>query len=175
MTRQEKAPTRQRRGGEVNRNRRSQYRPNLSPLESVVPLLTGVRKNGDGYRANCPNSVHERLKPSLALSEGREGQLLMNCFRCYDTRGILSSLGLEMADLFPDRPKDMTPEGRSEARAAFKRGAWMAALGVIVYEASLVFECGKWLRDERAPLSDGDMTRLKVACNRIHSAREVLQ
>lgn len=177
MTHKKTAP----RGGNGNaahfNNQRDQYSPNLSPLESVLPLLTGARKNGDDYRANCPNPAHGdgSTKGTLAVSQGREGQLLLHCFSCADVRGILNGLGLELADLYPDRPKDMTPEGRNEARAAFKRSAWTAALGVLAYETTLIYECAKWLRDESAPLSDSDMLRLKVACNRIHSARETLQ
>ena len=60
----------------------------------------------------------------------------MTCFSCHDTPGILATVGLDLADLFPERIRDDTPEGKRAARQAFKQTAWASALGVLGREAT---------------------------------------
>ena len=47
------------------------------------------------------------------------------------TGELTQSLGLEVADLFPQRITDTTPEGRTATREAWRQSGWAAALAVL--------------------------------------------
>lgn len=139
----------------------------------LLTRLDGVRRSGEGWRAICPNPVHQHRKPSLSITEAPDGRILMDCFRCHDTRAVLGALGLELADLFPERIRDPSPEGRRAAREAFKRSSWAAALPVLARESFVVkLAAGDVLAGKVLP--DADMQRLALAVDRIQQAREVL-
>lgn len=143
------------------------------PIDRVLPLLHGVRKSGHNHVvADCPNG-HTKTRGSLSITEADDGRVLMNCFACQDTPGILAAVGLQMADLFPERIKDASPEARRTAREAFKRSGWTAALGVLARESTVVEVAAHDLANGKA-LSIADHERLLAACDRIHGAREVL-
>jgi hypothetical protein len=144
-----------------------------SPIDRLLPLLKNVRKYGAGWRADCPNG-HEKVRGSLSITEADGGNVLMKCFACGDTRGALAAIGLELADLFPERIKDPSPEARKAAHEAFKRNGWAAALGVLAREATVIEIAAHDLADNKV-LSEADHDRLLVACSRIHGARAVLQ
>lgn len=138
----------------------------------LLSRLERVRKFGRGWRADCPNG-HTKARGSLSIMETDDGRILLHCFACNDTRGILVALGLELADLYPERIKDPSPEGRKAAREAFKHHSWAAALGVLAREATVV-EIAAHDMAEGTTLPDTDHVRLLTACGRIHTAREVL-
>lgn len=139
----------------------------------LLSRLEGVRQHGNGWRANCPNPVHSSVKGSLAITETNDGTVLLRCFACHDVSGILGAVGLELADLFPERIHDPSPEARQRAREAFKASGWKAALGVLAHEATVVEVAAHELVDGNELSRDGH-ARLLVACQRIQAAREVL-
>lgn len=141
--------------------------------EPLLSRLHRVRKTGpNNWRADCPNG-HQHARGSLAITETEDGTVLVHCFACTDVRGILDATGLQLADLFPERTKDPSPEGRQRAREAFRQNAWRAALGVLSREACVVNAAAGWLR-QRKPLDDADYERLVLACQRIDQAKVVL-
>ncbi|MCE2983865.1 MAG: AAA family ATPase [Parachlamydia sp.] len=75
----------------------------LIELVRLLEMKTGksVKKSGGGYVGCCP--AHNDSSPSLSLCEGNEGKLLINCFTGCSTENICSSLGIAIADLFPER------------------------------------------------------------------------
>jgi 5S rRNA maturation endonuclease (ribonuclease M5) len=56
--------------------------------------------NGHGWQAKCP--AHEDHTPSLSISEGHDGRILLKCFAGCPTESIVAALGLELRDLFVD-------------------------------------------------------------------------
>lgn len=139
----------------------------------MLSRLERVHKTGPAsWRADCPNG-HQRARGSLAITAADDGRLLLNCFACSDTPGILAAIGLELADLFPERIRDPSPEGRRQAREAFRRSAWKSALGVLAAETTVVAAAAGMLR-QHVPLSSYDDARLTLAMQRIDSARSVL-
>ena len=138
----------------------------------LLSRLEVVRRSGDGWRANCPNG-HAKARGSLSISEADDGRVLLHCFACNDVPGILSALGLEMADLFPERIRDPSPEARQRAREAFKRNSWQAALGVLGRESSIVLLAARDMLAGKV-LAAGDVDRLAQAEDRIRHAREAL-
>lgn len=140
---------------------------------TLLERLHNVRSTGpSSWRADCPNG-HRHARGSLAVSETDDGRVLAHCFACSDTTGILAAVGLELADLFPERAVDTSPEGRQRAREAFKRSAWTAALGVLSRESLVVLCAAAVLRQGSALIADDD-ARLALAEQRIADARAVL-
>lgn len=138
----------------------------------VLSRLNGVRQHGNSWRADCPNG-HSKARGSLSITEAEDSRVMLHCFACHDTSGILGALGLEMADLFPERIKDPSPEGRRKAAEAFKQNGWRAALGVLAREATVVAIAAQDMIGGRV-LPGPDHDRLRVAEERIQLAREVL-
>ncbi|MGB4726197.1 MAG: CHC2 zinc finger domain-containing protein, partial [Thermogutta sp.] len=75
-------------------------------VDEVVALLERhgctPRRAGAGWVALCP--AHDDRRPSLSVSEGRDGQILLHCFSGCTLESILAALGLRWSDLFPDDP-----------------------------------------------------------------------
>jgi len=70
-------------------------------LPEFLERLQSVRKMSRGYLASCP--AHDDKKPSLSISVGKDGRLLIRCFAGCQIESILFALDLEMKDLFEDR------------------------------------------------------------------------
>ena len=57
----------------------------------------------NGWMAHCP--AHDDRKPSLSIREAEDGRTLIHCHAGCAPEQILESMGLEMADLFPEKRK----------------------------------------------------------------------
>lgn len=141
--------------------------------ELLLSRLHHVRRNGDAWRADCPNG-HQHARGSLAITVGDDGRILLVCFACHDTPAILAAIGLELGDLYPWRIRDPSQEGRRQARDAFKRTAWGAATGVLSREANVVLAAAGMLRRGHKLTAEDD-ARLRLAMQRIDDARGLLQ
>ncbi len=58
----------------------------------------GLKKSGSGYAVCCP--AHDDSNPSLSVSEGQDGKILLKCFGGCSIEAICSSLGVQISDLF---------------------------------------------------------------------------
>jgi len=65
--------------------------------------LKDVRRQGDGYIARCP--AHDDRTPSLSISKGEDGRILLHCWAGCATAAVLAALNLTWADLFTERPR----------------------------------------------------------------------
>jgi hypothetical protein len=73
-------------------------------VDEFLGLLEGVRKTSKGWSAKCP--AHDDRHASLAIAEGREGQVLLTCHAgdgC-TKEAITAAVGRTVADLFPGPP-----------------------------------------------------------------------
>ena len=72
-----------------------------SALDAVLERLEGVKKSGGGYVARCP--AHDDHHPSLSITEGSDGRVLLKCHAAKgcDAGSITRALGMTTADLFP--------------------------------------------------------------------------
>ena len=68
-------------------------------LEKLLSRLDKVSGSNGRYKARCP--AHDDRGPSLAITEGDEGRLLVHCFAGCDVHQVVSAVGLELTDLFP--------------------------------------------------------------------------
>ena len=69
-------------------------------ITDFLGRLDGVRKTPSGWQARCP--AHEDTKPSLSISTGDDGRILIHCqTRECSPEAIVGKLGLRMSDLMP--------------------------------------------------------------------------
>ena len=71
-------------------------------LDELLTRLEVVKKAGNGFVARCP--AHDDRSPSLTISEGTDGRILMHCQAGCETPDICSKLNITMADLMPENP-----------------------------------------------------------------------
>ncbi len=72
-------------------------------LSNVLSRLKGVKRCGNGYKAYCP--AHDDQKQSLHVSEGKDGRVLIHCHAGCSVNNICQALGIEVKDLFPQKPE----------------------------------------------------------------------
>ncbi|ATG91416.1 DNA primase [Methylomonas koyamae] len=70
-------------------------------LNRILDRLSHVKATGAGkWLARCP--AHDDRSPSLAIREADE-RILIHCFSGCGVSQVLQAVGLQMADLFPNR------------------------------------------------------------------------
>ena len=87
------------------------------PVARVLDALErsgcAPRQNGRGWQALCP--AHDDRRPSLSLSEGRDGRALLKCMAGCDTAPVLAALGVDWGDLQgASRGRGSASESRGE-------------------------------------------------------------
>lgn len=79
-----------------------------SPVALVLAKLERAKSVGKGsWMALCP--AHEDRNPSLSISEGRDGRVLLKCHAGCAVPAIVAAIGLTVGDLYvPDPAKSAT-------------------------------------------------------------------
>lgn len=72
----------------------------VTPLDRFLEKLDGVKVCGAGWTARCP--AHEDRNPSLSVSAGADGRVLVKCHRGCAAAAVCAALGLSLRDLMPD-------------------------------------------------------------------------
>jgi hypothetical protein len=141
------------------------------PLDAFLARLDRVRKSGNGWTARCP--AHDDRTASLSIADGDDGRVLVHCFAGCAVADIVAAVGLTLADLFPERVRDLSPLARAERRKAARESGWAAALRVLSRESGVVAACAHAIA-EGAFIGNDDLSRLATAIDRIEQARGVL-
>ena len=68
-------------------------------LHEFLQKLHNVKPSGAGYVASCP--AHHDAHPSLSVSRGDDGKIVLHCHAGCEPETIVNALGLTMQDLFP--------------------------------------------------------------------------
>lgn len=132
------------------------------PLDRLLPRLAGVREIGPGrHIALCP--AHDDRSPSLNVRETGDGTLLIKCWAGCGAADVVQAAGLELRDLFPQKPQDRRPIPKSQ------RWVPRDVLAAVAHEATVVALCAEAIT-RGDPLADSDMDRLLVAAGRLHAA-----
>ena len=73
----------------------------LSDVLDALQSATGYvpSRSGDGYKARCP--AHDDHDPSLSVSEGSDGRVLLNCHAACEVQRICTAIGWSVSQLFP--------------------------------------------------------------------------
>lgn len=130
-------------------------------LDNLLSRLTKVKGRAGNFVACCP--AHEDSSPSLAVKE-QDGKIIMHCFAGCSVQSIVESVGMDMTDLFPPATPTYRPQPAVKFYAA-------DLLRVLHLEASIVMVSAFNLQ-QGVKLKDADLSRLKLAYQRIDSAME---
>src|SRR5262249_30612460 len=89
--------------------------PNPSaPVKRVLERLERVHRSGDHWSARCPVPAHDDQNPSLSVSVGADGRVLLHCHGPCTTEEVLTALEMTFADLFePSDDKPVVDAGAS--------------------------------------------------------------
>lgn len=103
------------------------------PLSLVLSKLKKTKRSGAGWSGLCP--AHDDHEPSLSVTEGADGRVLLMCHKGCTTEDVAKALGMEMKDLFVPR----------QQRPAFMLGTASLGEPEAVYpytdeEGALLFE-----------------------------------
>ena len=90
----------------------------MSTLVEIAERLHARRIRSDRWIAKCP--AHADRAPSLTISSGRDGRVLLHCFAGCPVEAILRHAGLSMGHLFL-RPLPPPPHLSSREAAALHR------------------------------------------------------
>lgn len=141
-----------------------------TPAGAAVSLLLDrldkVRATGPGrWLACCP--AHRDRTPSLSIRESDAGAALLHCFAGCPTSAVLAAVGLEFADLFPDRPPDYDKPKKPPFPA-------LDALRALHFETLVVNIAAVAMLDGQE-LSETDVERLALAQRRIAAALTLVE
>lgn len=139
----------------------------LNPAELIVSRLDGVKKTARGWLAKCP--AHADRHASLSIGEGSDGRVLLHCFAGCAAHDVLGAIGLSLTDLYPRKPRDLSPLGRAERRQVWQHSSTLAAAKVLAAEG-FVIEMGARQIETGQPLSPEDCDRLRMAREACHGA-----
>lgn len=90
-------------------------------VQQFLSVLADVRPSGNGWSACCP--AHPDTKPSMSVSQGDDGKILVHCHAGCQLDDILKRLGFRASQLFPAKANCTTfSPGQKEAIAAHDPG-----------------------------------------------------
>jgi hypothetical protein len=87
---------------------------------------------GNRLSTRCP--AHQDKNPSLSITEGQDGRVLVKCHGGCETDAVCAAVGLKISDLMPDNPPQAT------SRAIVPKGVEVAAYAYQDEEGKLLFE-----------------------------------
>ena len=142
-------------------------------VKMLLDRLDAVRRAGRGWRARCP-CCGGRRRDHLSITEADDGRILLHAFCGCSALEVVQSVGLRLADLFPERLPPESAQDRKAAWLAARESGWRAALRLLDEEAFIVGRAAEHVVLTEAPMSSQDMARLNLACSRIEQARTML-
>ncbi len=128
-------------------------------FDDFISRLEGVKRTGkDSAIARCP--AHQDKSPSLTIRDVSD-RLLIHCFAGCDSYSVMSAVGLELSDLFPERLEVHKPER--------KRFMPQDVIKCLAGETLFMVMCAEAIVKGEG-LTDGDLERMKVCHRRFNSA-----
>ena len=128
----------------------------------LLDRLEASRATGSGrWVAKCP--AHPDRSPSLSVRETEDGTVLVKCFAGCGASDVVAAVGLELRDLFPERPVE---HRRKPSRA------WVDARDVlkcIALECEVIAIAASDIASGRTFAGD-DADRIALAAGRVRGA-----
>ncbi len=82
-------------------------------VDALLAQLEGVRARGtERWQAQCPS--HEDRSPSLSLRLAEDGRILAHCFAGCSVHEVCGALGIRVAELFADAPRQSSRQKRTK-------------------------------------------------------------
>lgn len=142
------------------------------PFELIASRAEGFKRLG-ADRAICRAPTRADKRPSVSIARGHDGRVLVHDFGGDSIDTLCAGWGIAVSDLFPPRAETLTPGESARMRQAAKQSGWAAALRVLTYEAAVVIAAAAETVAGH-PLSAIDTARLRLALQRLTSARQIL-
>lgn len=134
----------------------------MSAAEKLLGRLQAVRSTGPSrWIAKCP--AHEDRSPSLSVREVEDGTVLIRCFAGCGAADVVAAVGLELKDLFPERPAEhrcLPSRARLDARDM---------LACLAHEGQILAVAADLIA-RKQPLTAEDADRIATAAGRVHRA-----
>ena len=144
----------------------AKHREALVSIENFLSRLDGVKETGHGKCvAKCP--AHEDRSPSLAITEGDDGRVLIHCFAGCETEDVLSALGMTFSDVMPERIG--TKYSFKPMRQRFDARQMLATLD---HESLVVSVIGGDFLEHKE-IDEDTWCRLSASVSKINSARSI--
>ena len=142
-------------------------------LAEILERLDGVKPNGSGYTARCP--AHDDSTPSLSVSEGDDGRIILKCHASCPAEDVVSAMKLQMSDLFNDDGHASALKPVTKAKSPTKPKAEPAPIDAAVIEQlhqALTQEARDYLKRERM-LSDEIIDRYHLGLHKRGSEHRI--
>src|SRR5262249_48596727 len=104
-------------------------------LSDILARLESIRPTSKGWIARCP--AHVDRSPSLTIREGELG-VLLKCFAGCTLNEICRAIGIEIKDLFFDRPISRRSKLASAGRPS-RRPDWRGTAAALTQHALGLF------------------------------------
>jgi hypothetical protein len=121
----------------------------MKPIDKLLPHIQRLRPLGpDVWAGSCPTAAHTHGDRSrgLRIRECDDGRLLLWCGAGCGAADIVAAIGLDLVDLFPERPLSPDQTGR---RTRPPRLSAAQLIDLAAYEAGIVaVGCGRILNGE---------------------------
>lgn len=104
---------------------------NTGCLDLLLSRLDKVKKSQAGYMACCP--AHQDKNPSLSIKQASDGKVLLHCFAGCEAEDIVTAIGLNISDLFPESglTKTQRQQYRKQKRLATAQHLIDAELAIV--------------------------------------------
>jgi hypothetical protein len=138
----------------------------MSAADTLLAKLDDVRATGPRrWLALCPVPAHDDRTPSFSVRELDDGRILLHCFGGCAVEDVLSAIGLEFDDLFPNKLNERCPRERRPFPAA-------DVLRAVSFEALVAGIILGRLGAGHA-LTEDDRQRAFLACARLIAAADL--
>jgi hypothetical protein len=134
-------------------------------LENLLSRLEGLKARGpDRWIARCP--AHADRSPSLTIRDLGDGRILLHCFAGCEVLHVLQAIGLDFADLYPERLPGHVHRGIAKPFSSLDALRCLTQESAVIAFAASDIVAGK-------TLTDTDLERVATAAGRIASALEI--
>ena len=135
-------------------------------MHSILSHFNKVRATSKSGSYNCLCPAHDDRSASLSIKICDDGRVLIHCFAGCDIQNILSSVGLTLDDIIPQRIDLLKPSGK-----AFNP---FAILKTMKDEALFVYMCAREVEEGRT-LQSSDKDKLLNTIGKLKEAYEYAQ
>ena len=133
-------------------------------IGNFLNKLDKVQGKRGHWIACCP--AHEDKRPSLAITETDDGRILLKCFAGCSAYEVVSSVGMDLTDLFP-KDQSFTPHNGNKP---VKRPFYATDLMRVIHFEATIVQIVAFDISEGKKVSETDRQRVRLAYERITEA-----
>lgn len=141
-------------------------------IGNLLNRLEKVKGTKGRWTACCP--AHADRSPSLAITHLDDGRILLKCFAGCSAQEIVTSVGMDLGDLFPKENK-LGYTSDTQYQKPERRPFYATDLLRIIHFEALITSIAAFDLAEGREISTTDRKRLKTAFERINEAVGYIQ